>query len=61
MLFTSIISAKPASFQQDFKVTWADSHLKFVEGGNAIQLKLDQSSGNVNLGLEIYCQSNQFD
>ncbi|XP_057528533.1 probable xyloglucan endotransglucosylase/hydrolase protein 7 [Amaranthus tricolor] len=45
MLFTSIISAKPASFQQDFKVTWADSHLKFVEGGNAIQLKLDQSSG----------------
>ncbi|CAO2830297.1 unnamed protein product [Amaranthus hypochondriacus] len=45
ILFTSIVSAKPASFQQDFKVTWADSHLKFVEGGNAIQLKLDQSSG----------------
>lgn len=39
------VSAKPATFQQDFKVTWADSHLKLVEGGSAIQLKLDPTSG----------------
>ncbi|KAL9241740.1 hypothetical protein vseg_015813 [Gypsophila vaccaria] len=39
------VSAKPATFVQDFKVTWSDSHLKLVEGGNAIQLTLDQNSG----------------
>lgn len=42
---STIISAKPATFEQDFKVTWADSHLKPIEGGKTIQLKLDQSSG----------------
>nr|AIJ10711.1 xyloglucan endotransglucosylase/hydrolase4 [Dianthus caryophyllus]BAJ10396.1 xyloglucan endotransglucosylase/hydrolase [Dianthus caryophyllus] len=40
-----LVSSKPATFQQDFKVTWSDSHLKLVEGGNAIQLTLDQNSG----------------
>ncbi|XP_021757407.1 probable xyloglucan endotransglucosylase/hydrolase protein 6 [Chenopodium quinoa] len=39
------IYARPATFQQDFKVTWADSHLKLVEGGRAIQLILDKNSG----------------
>lgn len=42
---SSYVSARPATFQQDFKVTWADSHLKLVEGGKAIQLTLDQNSG----------------
>lgn len=40
-----LVSARPATFQQDFKVTWAEDHLKLVEGGTAIQLTLDQSSG----------------
>ncbi|KAL8160349.1 hypothetical protein V2J09_001886 [Rumex salicifolius] len=39
------VVGKPATFQQDFKVTWADSHLKLVEGGKSIQLILDRSSG----------------
>lgn len=39
------VSGRPATFQQDFKVTWADSHLKLVEGGKAIQLVLDRNSG----------------
>ncbi|XP_021718448.1 probable xyloglucan endotransglucosylase/hydrolase protein 6 isoform X2 [Chenopodium quinoa] len=39
------IYARPATFQQDFKVTWADSHLKLVEGCRAIQLILDRNSG----------------
>ncbi|XP_047315462.1 probable xyloglucan endotransglucosylase/hydrolase protein 7 [Impatiens glandulifera] len=38
-------SAKPATFDQDFRVTWSDSHIKQIEGGRAIQLLLDQSSG----------------
>ncbi|GMH14708.1 hypothetical protein Nepgr_016549 [Nepenthes gracilis] len=42
---SSSVSARPASFQQDFRVTWADSHIKFVEGGQAVQLGLDRNSG----------------
>ncbi|XP_021718449.1 probable xyloglucan endotransglucosylase/hydrolase protein 6 [Chenopodium quinoa] len=45
LLLSLSVSAKPATFQQDFKVTWADTHIRPVEGGRAIQLKLDQSSG----------------
>lgn len=45
LILTFPVSARPATFQQDFKVTWADSHFKLVEGGKAIQLKLDQTSG----------------
>lgn len=45
LLLSLSVSAKPATFQQDFKVTWADTHIRPVERGRAIQLKLDQSSG----------------
>lgn len=46
ILFHGLLTlARPATFQQDFKVTWSESHLKLVEGGKAIQLILDQNSG----------------
>ncbi|GAA0162134.1 hydrolase [Lithospermum erythrorhizon] len=37
--------ARPATFNQDFRITWSDSHIKQIEGGRAIQLVLDQNSG----------------
>ncbi|KAK9285192.1 hypothetical protein L1049_024380 [Liquidambar formosana] len=39
------VSARPATFLQDFRVTWSDSHIRQIEGGRAIQLILDQNSG----------------
>lgn len=36
---------RPATFLQDFMITWADSHIRQLEGGRAIQLVLDQNSG----------------
>ncbi|KAL5698981.1 xyloglucan:xyloglucosyl transferase [Ranunculus cassubicifolius] len=36
---------KPATFLQDFHVTWSETHIKQLENGTAIQLQLDQSSG----------------
>ncbi|XP_062101320.1 probable xyloglucan endotransglucosylase/hydrolase protein 6 [Humulus lupulus] len=39
------VSARPATFLEDFKVTWSDSHIRQIEGGRAIQLVLDQNSG----------------
>lgn len=51
LILTFPVSARPATFQQDFKVTWADSHFKLVEGGKAIQLKLDQTSGTYYKGF----------
>ncbi|XP_019056666.1 PREDICTED: probable xyloglucan endotransglucosylase/hydrolase protein 6 [Tarenaya hassleriana] len=46
-LFTLIIpiSSRPATFLQDFKVAWSDSHIRQIDGGRAIQLVLDQNSG----------------
>ncbi|XP_042493967.1 probable xyloglucan endotransglucosylase/hydrolase protein 6 [Macadamia integrifolia] len=41
----SSLWARPATFVQDFRVTWSDSHIRQINGGNAIQLVLDQSSG----------------
>lgn len=41
----SVVSARPATFLQDFKVTWSDTHIKQLDGGRAIQLILDQNSG----------------
>lgn len=38
-------SAKPATFLQDFHVTWSEGHIKQLENGTAIQLLLDQTSG----------------
>ncbi|XP_031480252.1 probable xyloglucan endotransglucosylase/hydrolase protein 7 [Nymphaea colorata] len=37
--------SRPATFLQDFRITWADTHIKQIQGGTAIQLILDQSSG----------------
>lgn len=48
-LKTSLVAdAKQATFLQDFRVTWGDSHIKQLEGGRAIQLILDQNSGMCN-------------
>lgn len=41
----SPVWGRPATFLQDFQVTWADSHIRQLEGGRAIQLVLDQNSG----------------
>jgi len=39
------VGARPATFLEDFRITWADSHIRQLDGGRAIQLVLDQSSG----------------
>lgn len=44
-LFSCGVIGRPATFSQDFRVTWADSHVHQINGGEAIQLTLDQSSG----------------
>ncbi|XP_015066998.1 probable xyloglucan endotransglucosylase/hydrolase protein 7 [Solanum pennellii] len=41
----SLVSARPATFLQDFKIAWSDSHIKQLDGGRGIQLILDQNSG----------------
>lgn len=41
----SVVRARPATFLQDFKVTWSDTHIKQLDGGRGIQLILDQNSG----------------
>lgn len=41
----SCVLGRPATFLEDFKVTWSDAHLRQIEGGRAIQLVLDQNSG----------------
>lgn len=43
--FLLSVTARPATFLQDFRITWSDSHIRQIEGGRAIQLVLDQSSG----------------
>ncbi|KAK6923190.1 Xyloglucan endo-transglycosylase, C-terminal [Dillenia turbinata] len=45
LLLFFLVSGRPATFEQDFRVTWSDSHLREIEGGRAIQLILDQTSG----------------
>ncbi|EPS73414.1 hypothetical protein M569_01341, partial [Genlisea aurea] len=37
---------RPTTFLQDFRITWADSHIKQLDGGRVIQLNLDQNSGS---------------
>ncbi|CAL9037448.1 probable xyloglucan endotransglucosylase/hydrolase protein 7 [Musa acuminata AAA Group] len=41
----AIVGARPATFLQDFRITWAETHIKQLQGGTAIQLMLDPSSG----------------
>ncbi|KAH7689806.1 Xyloglucan endotransglucosylase/hydrolase protein [Dioscorea alata] len=40
-----LVGARPATFNDDFRVTWEESHIKQIQGGSAIQLILDRSSG----------------
>lgn len=42
------ISARPTTFAEDFKAAWSGSHIRQVDGGKAIQLVLDQSTGKPN-------------
>ncbi|MBA0772137.1 hypothetical protein Gotri_007567 [Gossypium trilobum] len=42
---SSSILGRPATFLEDFGITWSDSHIKQIDGGRAIQLFLDQNSG----------------
>ncbi|KAG9456374.1 hypothetical protein H6P81_000882 [Aristolochia fimbriata] len=44
--FSPSVFAKPATFDQDFQVTWARNHIKQTASGSAIQLQLDQTSGS---------------
>lgn len=37
--------ARPATYFQDFRTTWGDTHIRQLDGGRAIQLVLDQNSG----------------
>lgn len=39
------VSARPATFAEDFKAAYSESHIRQVDGGKAIQLVLDQSTG----------------
>ncbi|XP_043722014.1 probable xyloglucan endotransglucosylase/hydrolase protein 6 [Telopea speciosissima] len=45
MFFTNPSMGRPATFLQDFHITWAETHIKQMENGTAIQLLLDQTSG----------------
>ncbi|KAK0604767.1 hypothetical protein LWI29_019191 [Acer saccharum] len=43
----SLISVfgRPATFVEDFRVTWSENHIRQIEGGRAIQLVLDRYAG----------------
>lgn len=41
----AMATARPATFTQDFRITWSDNHIRELDGGRGIQLTLDQSSG----------------
>ncbi|EOA17126.1 hypothetical protein CARUB_v10005387mg [Capsella rubella] len=43
-LYRPVLS-RPAKFEDDFRITWSDAHITQIDGGRAIQLKLDPSSG----------------
>jgi len=38
--------SRPAKFEDDFRIAWSDTHITQIDGGRAIQLKLDPSSGS---------------
>lgn len=54
-LLSCTVTARPATFLQDFRITWADSHIRQLDGGRAIQLVLDQSSGDLYYYLVLAC------
>lgn len=45
LAFSFSVSGRPATFLQDFRITWSDFHIRQIDGGRAIQLVLDQNSG----------------
>ncbi|CAM8907862.1 unnamed protein product [Rhodiola kirilowii] len=45
LVSTKLVLGRQATFQQDFRITWSDSHVKEIDGGKSIQLVLDQNSG----------------
>jgi len=45
LVSAACVWGRPATFLQDFRVTWADSHITQIDQGRAIQLRLDQNSG----------------
>lgn len=49
------VLGRPATFQQDFRVTWSDSHIKQIDQGRTIQLVLDQGSGKLYIILFYTC------
>lgn len=53
-LFFLSAFARPATFLQDFHVTWSDSHIRQIDGGRAIQLVLDQNSGKKPFNYYIF-------
>lgn len=46
LAFGVSVMGRPATFLEDFRVTWSDYHIKQIDGGRAIQLVLDRNSGN---------------
>jgi len=40
---------RPATFNQDFHVTWSEPHIKQIDQGRTIQLTLDQGSGKQHI------------
>lgn len=40
-----VVKGRPATFQQDFRVTWSESHIRQIDGGKTVLLVLDQTSG----------------
>lgn len=47
LLLSISVAGRPATFLQDFRITWSDSHINQLHGGTAIQLVLDQNSGDL--------------
>ncbi|CAL9115220.1 unnamed protein product [Musa textilis] len=45
LALVAFTGARPVNFLQDFRITWAGTHIKQLQGGSAIQLMLDPSSG----------------
>nr|AAU89381.1 xyloglucan endotransglycosylase hydrolase 1 [Medicago truncatula] len=45
LLSCVFVGGRPATFNQDFHVTWSEPHIKQIDQGRTIQLTLDQGSG----------------
>lgn len=51
VVYSVSVSGRLATFLEDFRVTWSDSHIRQIDGGRAIQLVLDQNSGYTFRGV----------